>query len=84
MNHKQPTIPRPAWSLQTRNASLIMPELNKCRRRRHEAIEQTMKGFVEGTEGFDEGTKGFDKSAKSLGKGEKGSREKGDTYPRQE
>ena len=65
MKHKQSTTPLPAWGLKTGNASLIMHELDKCRPRRYEAIQHTMKGFLKGT-------KSFDKSAKSSGKGEKG------------
>ena len=72
MKPTQPTIPPPAWVLKTRNAGLITRELDKNKRRREEAVEQTMKEF---DRGFDEGTKGFDKSDKGFDKGDKGLRQ---------
>ena len=77
MKPTQPVDPPPSWLLKrSRNAGLITRELEKMKRLKDEAVEQTLKefdrNFNEGDKGFDRGDNGFNEGDKGFVRGDKG------------
>ena len=73
MKPTQPVDPPPSWLLKrSRNAGLITRELEKMKRLKDEAVEQTLKefdrNFHKGDKGFSKGfEKGFEQGIEGFG-----------------
>ena len=70
MKPTQPVDPPPSWLLKrSRNAGLITRELEKMKRLKDEAVEQTLKEF---DRNFNKGDKGFDRGEAQIDARQKG------------